>query len=446
LETVEEHRLPDGTKLYVQVIKTPILDNNGAVIGTQGVFWDVTEKKRSEEAIAESERRYRQLTEATQDAIVVADQEGRITLFNPAAERLFGYPADEVLGQNIQMLMPPEYADRHQQGFRRYLATRQAQVIGRPVEMHGRRKDGTTFPLELALSAINVGEQIRFLGAIRDLTERNRIRAVLVQNEKLASIGLLSAGVAHEINNPLAFVANNLAVLERDNKGLMEILTLYDSLLPKLAEVAPEEAARAAQLAEDVDLAYIRGNLGRLLTRTREGVDRVTRIVHSLRGMARTDSPRRQETNLPDLFENSLEIIRGRLKRRNVEVRTSYDPDSRIHCVQTQLNQVFLNLLVNAQQAIETSACPEGGTISIVTRRQGEEMLIEVSDTGCGIDAADVSKVFDPFFTTKDVGEGTGLGLSIAHNIIRAHGGRIEVDSAPGRGTTFRIHLPLHSA
>jgi PAS domain S-box-containing protein len=259
-EAVEEHRLPDGTKLYVQVIKTPIFDNSGVVIGTQGMFWDVTEKKRAEEAIVESERRYRQLTEATQDAIVVADQESRITLFNPAAERMFGYQAGEIVGQNLEMLMPDEYRARHRHGFGRYLTTRQANVVGRPIEMHGKRKDGTTFPLELALSAIDVGEQTRFLGAIRDLTERNRIRAMLVQNEKLASIGLLSAGVAHEINNPLAFVANNLAVLERDSKGLMEMLTLYDDLMPLLAHVAPEEVARAAKLAAEIDVHYIREN------------------------------------------------------------------------------------------------------------------------------------------------------------------------------------------
>jgi PAS domain S-box-containing protein len=442
-EAVEEHRLPDGTKIYVQVIKTPIFNNTGEVIGTQGVFWDVTEKKRSEEAIAESERRYRQLTEATQDAIVVADQDGRITLFNPAAERLFGYPAREVLGQNVDLLMPDEYRARHAQGLRRYLATRQSRIVGRPIEMHGRRKDGTTFPLELALSAIDVGDQMRFLGAIRDLTERNRIRAMLVQNEKLASIGLLSAGVAHEINNPLAFVANNLAVLDRDSKGLMEVLALHEALIPKLAQVAPEDAARAAELAEEIDLPYIRENLGRLLARTRDGVDRVTRIVQSLRGLARTDSPRRQETHLPDLFDNSLEIIRGRLKRQHVELETCYDPNSKLFCVQTQLSQVFLNLLVNAQQAIETAARPEGGKITVRTKRLADEMLIEVSDTGCGIDPAHLPKLFDPFFTTKDVGEGTGLGLSIAHNIVRGHGGRIEVDSIPGKGTTFRVYLPL---
>jgi PAS domain S-box-containing protein len=441
-EGVEEHCLPDGTRLYVQVIKTPLFDGDGQVIGTQGMFWDVTERKQAEEAVAASERRYRQLTEATQDAIVVTDHDCRITLFNPAAEQLFGYQPEEVLGKPVDLLVP----DDGRQGFLRYLETQQAARSGRPVEMYGRHKDGTAFPLELALSIIGLGGAgpVQLLAAIRDLTERNRIRAVLVQNEKLASIGLLSAGVAHEINNPLAFVANNLAVLERDSKGLMEVLNRYEALLPKLEAAAPDDAATLREFTEEIDLPYVRENLSRLLNRTRDGVDRVTRIVHSLRGLARTDSPKRQAVRLPELIENSLEIIRGRLKRSNVEVVTDYAPDSAVECVQTQISQVFLNLLVNAQQAVEAAGKP-AGCISVLTRREDDEMLVEITDTGTGIDPAHLPKLFDPFFTTKDVGEGTGLGLSIAHNIVRAHGGRIEVESQLGTGTRFRVFLPLHA-
>ncbi|MCI0462879.1 MAG: PAS domain S-box protein [Gemmataceae bacterium] len=451
LELVEEHVLPDGRTIYVQVIKTPIRDSEGQIIGTQGMFWDVTERKRAEEILAASERRYRQLTEATLDGIVVADRTGHITLFNPAAERIFGYQARETIGQPLTLLIPPEYHDQHRAGFERYLRTGVSRIVGSTVELHGQRKDGSTFPLELALSVIELGDlgpdgkpAVHFLGAVRDLTERNRIRAVLIQNEKLASIGLLSAGVAHEINNPLAFVANNLAVLERDGKGLLELIELYQARSEQLGEVDPEVAQRAAQLAEQIDLEYIRGNLSRLLARTRDGVDRVTRIVHSLRGLARTDSPRKQDANLPDLVETSLEMIRGRMKRRGIEFVTDYDPHSRLRCVSTQISQVFLNLLVNALQAIEAGPHAQSGRVVVRTHRLEEEMLIEVADNGCGIDPTDLPKLFDPFFTTKDVGEGTGLGLSITHNIVTAHGGRIEVDSSPGQGSCFRIYLPLH--
>ncbi len=446
LETVEEHLLPSGERIYVQVIKTSVVNSQGETVGTQGMFWDVTPRKRAEEVLQASEHRYRQLTESTLDAIVLADHQGVIMLFNPAAERLFGYSAAEAIGQPVTLLVPPQYREKHDHGFARYLATRRSTIIGRPMEMHGRRKDGSVFPMEIALSVIEGdGSALQFLGAIRDLTERNRIRLRLVQNEKMASIGLLSAGVAHEINNPLAFVGNNLAVLERDCKGLLQLLELYGGLGERLPQLDATLAAQVTELTEEIDLPYIRNNLPRLLARTRDGVDRVTRIVHSLRGLARTDSPHRQDTSIPDLVENSLEIIRGRLRRKSVQVELDYDPNSRVRCVSTQLSQVLLNLLVNGLQAIEATGRSEGNRLGVRTRWENDELRIEVSDNGCGIDPAHLSRLFDPFFTTKDVGEGTGLGLSISHNIVTAHDGRIEVDSEPGRGTTFRIYLPRHS-
>jgi two-component system NtrC family sensor kinase len=451
LETVEEHRLPDGSRIYVQVIKTPVLDAHGKAIGIQGIFWDVTERHRAEEAVAQSERRYRQLTEATLDAIVVADQDGKIELFNPAAERLLGYAAAEVVGQPLTVLMPAEYRDRHDAGLQRYVRTRCARIVGKTLELIGRRKDGSEFPVELSLSAIDLGEagdtsRLQFLGALRDLTERNRIRAALVQNEKLASIGLLSAGVAHEINNPLAFIGNNLAVLERDCKGLLGLLELFERSRDRLGEVLPDLAARAAALAEDMDLPYVRDNLGRLLARTRDGVDRVTRIVQSLRGLARTDRPQMQETAVPDLVEMNLDILRGRLKQAGVSVTQNYDVNPRLCCVATQISQVLLNLLLNAVQAIEAARRGPAGRLGVTVKRLHDSMSIEVSDNGCGIRAEFLPRLFDPFFTTKDVGEGTGLGLSICHNIVSAHGGEIQVESIPDQGTTVRVLLPLHPA
>jgi two-component system, NtrC family, sensor kinase len=377
---------------------------------------------------------------------VVADHESRLTLLNPAAQRMFGFDAKEILGQYPMCLIPDELQELNGTKLSRLLGRREGTVAGHPAEMVGRRKDGSSFPVELALTVIDAGSgsgEFQFLMAARDLTERNRFRAMLVQNEKLASIGLLSAGVAHEINNPLAFVANNLVVLERDNKGLMAVVDLFENALPRLAEVAPEQASQIQQAAEDLDLPYVRENLGRLLARTRDGVDRVTRIVHSLRGLARTDSPKRQDTNLADIIDNSLEIMRGRLKRQNVSVTAKHDPNSVVPCVQTQISQVVLNLLVNAVQAVEATGRTDG-LVAVETRRVGDELLIEVADNGTGIDPVNLPKLFDPFFTTKDVGEGTGLGLSIADNIVRGHGGRIEVDTQAASGTIFRVWLPGH--
>jgi PAS domain S-box-containing protein len=441
LQDIEEHRTPAGEKLFVQIVKSPIYDAQDEKIGTQVLFWDVTERKQWEEALSKSEQRYRQLTEASQDAIVVADQEGRITLFNPAAERIFGYSAHEVAGQSLAMLVPPDFQARHQAGLRRYVQTREPQVIGRLIELRGRRKDGVEFPLELSLSAIDVGSELQFLGAIRDTTERDRMRSALVQSEKLASIGLLSAGVAHEINNPLAYVGNNLAVLERDFKGLMGLLDVYEAGRERLAQVDPQAARRAEVLAEVIDLAYVRDNLARVLTRTREGVQRVARIVQNLRGLARTDRPEMEDALLPDLVEMSLEMARGRLHRRGIKVELDFQL-RHLLCVPAQISQVILNLLVNALQAIEAKSAEDGGVIRISSRRAGAWAVIEIADTGCGIDPQDMARLFDPFFTTKPVGEGTGLGLSITHGIITGHGGRVEVESTPGQGSCFRVLLP----
>jgi PAS domain S-box-containing protein len=434
---------PDGRELWVTATKMPLRDPNGTIIGTFGISRDITERKKAEESLRASERRYRQLTEASQDAIVVGDQLGRITLFNPAAEKLFGYAAAEVVGQPLACLMPAEFGERHEDGFRRYLQTRMPHIVGRTVELCGRRKEGSEFPMEMSLSAIDLGGELQFLGAIRDLSERNRMRALLVQSEKLASIGVLSAGIAHEINNPLAFVANNLVVLEKDTKGLLSILAIYEETRPHLAPVEPDAERRLQALAEEIDLPYIKENLGRILARTRDGVQRVARIVQSLRGLARTSPAALQEVQLTDLVESSLDMIRGRLRNRDINVELDYGLAPKLRCVPTQIGQVLLNLLVNAVQAIESSGRAKGGHIRLATRREDEEVLIEVADNGCGIAPEDLPRLYDPFFTTKPVGEGTGLGLSITHSIIAGHSGRIEVESQPGEGTCFRIRLPL---
>jgi signal transduction histidine kinase len=179
-----------------------------------------------------------------------------------------------------------------------------------------------------------------------------------------------------------------------------------------------------------------------LLARSRDGVDRVKRIVRSLSSLARTDDATREESDLRVVLEASLDIMRGQLKQHNVELITEYDENSMVQCVQNQISQVFLNLLVNAQQAIEAAGKALGGRIEVRTKRLVNEMLIEVTDNGTGIDPAQMPKLFDPFFTTKEVGAGTGLGLSIVHNFIQGHGGRIEVESQLGRGSTFRVFVP----
>lgn len=440
----EKETWPDGRETWALTTKLPYRDHSGRIIGTFGISRDITAWKQTEEALRNSERRYRQLSEAALDGLVVADEDGRIRLFNAAAERMFGYEAREVMGEPLTCLMPAQFRERHERGFQRFLATREARILGTTVELRGRRKDGSEFPIEISLNAVDIGGSLQFLGAIRDVSERDRLRAVMLQTEKLASIGLLSAGIAHEINNPLAYVASNLAVAERDTRNLLALVEACEAVRDRVASVDQEAALRLENMAEEMDLPYIRENLGTILTRTREGLQRVTRIIQSLRSLGRTTPPKLEEAALPALVEMGLDMMRGRLQRRGIVVETDYGNVRTLRCIPTQLAQALLNLLTNAMQALEASGRTSGLCIRLTSRYVSGQVLIEVADNGCGIAAEDLPQIFDPFFTTKPVGEGTGLGLALTHSIITGHGGRIEVDSRPDVGTRFRVFLPIH--
>ncbi|MGO8897720.1 MAG: sensor histidine kinase, partial [Isosphaeraceae bacterium] len=262
--------------------------------------------------------------------------------------------------------------------------------------------------------------------------------------DKLASIGLLSAGVAHEINNPLAYVLNNLVVLQREVRGLLDMVQLYEWARRALAPSDQPSFERIDDFADEIDWPYVRDNLDPMIERTRVGVKRVASIVEKLRGLARTSPPQWESCSLADLVDNALEMMSGRLKHQRVEVSVQIQGVTRIECVPDQIGQVLLNLLINALQAIEGSGRQEGGRIEVEGRLVGPWVEISVCDNGPGIDPGHRERLFDPFFTTKPVGEGTGLGLALSHGIISGHGGRIEVESRKGEGTCFRFLLPQH--
>ncbi len=448
------HQTRDGRLIPVDINTSTILfEDELAVLA---VIRDITERKaleaerarfehaqvlntRAIEAknleLSRSEARYRQLTEGCLDAIVVTDSRGNIALFNPAAERAFGYPADEVLGRPFKSLIV-EGAGK-------------AGNVGQTIELIGRRKSGESFPMEMSLSAVDIEGESQYIGSIRDQTERQRMRSMLAQSEKLASIGLLSAGVAHEINNPLAFVANNLAVLERDLKGMLDLVEAYEACGEVIRAQAPEAAEKIAAIADDLDWAYVSSNLGRMLSRTREGVQRVASIVQNLRSLARTSPPKKESALLTDVVASAVEMIQGTAKRKGIEIVQNHIPGIRVPCVATQISQVVLNLMVNAIQAVESNhgnLHGQHGLVRVDSAVRGDEATIEVADNGSGIASENLSRLFDPFFTTKPVGEGTGLGLSISHGIVTGHGGRIEVESTPGQGTCFRVVLPIGDA
>ena len=456
------HRTKDGRVVPVDInTATLVFDGKPAVLA---LIRDITERKALEEtrrqfaeaqlrnaseieaknrALTESEARYRQLTEGCLDAVVVADGRGRITLFNPAAEKVFGHASAEVLGQPLSRIMPAVFGAPREDGIEEDPRDHLPRIVGTTVELSGRRASGEEFPLELSLSAVDLAGELQYIGSIRDQTERQRMRAMLAQTDKLASIGLLSAGVAHEINNPLAYVGNNLAVLERDLKGVLELIALYEGTHETLKSVAPAALEAIDEQREEIDWDYIRDNVNRMLARTREGVQRVANIVSKMRGLARTSPTKMEPASISDLFETAHEMIRGRLRSRHIEVAVEHGAIPRVTCVASDISQVLLNLLINASQAIESTNRSEGGLIRFATRVEGNFVLLSIADNGCGIPPESLPQLFDPFYTTKSVGEGTGLGLSISHGIITGHGGRIEVKSRVGEGTEFQVYLPL---
>jgi signal transduction histidine kinase len=269
------------------------------------------------------------------------------------------------------------------------------------------------------------------------LDELKRTQSQMVQMEKLSSLGQMVAGIAHEINNPLAFVSNNLAVLQRDGGALINLLNLYREGDETLAAQQPELRDRIDALCEDIDLAYTLASLDRLLARSLDGLGRIQAIVKGLRDFARLDEGELKEADLNDGIRLTADIIRPQAKKQGVEVQLDLQPLPQVMCYPAKVNQVVMNLLTNA-----IDACPDGGRVTVRTGPAAGGVEVHVLDTGRGIDPEIRGRVFDPFFTTKPPGKGTGLGLSISYGIIQDHGGRLSFDSLPGQGTHFTVFLP----
>jgi signal transduction histidine kinase len=260
----------------------------------------------------------------------------------------------------------------------------------------------------------------------------------LIQSEKLASIGQIAAGVAHEINNPVGFVSSNLGTLESYLQRVFGLLDAYIAADDAAADAPTETLARARALREGHDFAFLRGDIVALLGESRDGLARVKGIVQDLKDFSRTGGEEAWEmADLHAVLESTLNIVRSELKRKaRIEIQFGQLP--KVECVPSRLGQVFINLLVNAGQAIGAD-----GKVTLSTGVEGSQVWIRVEDTGCGISEENLSRIFDPFFTTKPVGEGTGLGLSVSYAIVMKHGGLIDVESEIGRGTRFTVHLPI---
>jgi two-component system, NtrC family, sensor kinase len=260
----------------------------------------------------------------------------------------------------------------------------------------------------------------------------------LLQAEKMASIGQLAAGVAHEINNPIGYVTSNLGTLQRYVGDLLDIVAAFEA---RAASLPPQQAGELKRLMQEREYEYLREDVVELLDESCSGVQRVRQIVQDLKDFSHAGEQEWTWADLHKGLESTLNIVHNEIKYV-ADVDRRYGELPQVRCLASQLNQVFMNLLVNAAHAL--SATGRRGRIVVTTGRLGEEeVFVEVADDGCGIAPEHLNRIFDPFFTTKPVGKGTGLGLSVSYGIVRRHGGRIEVSSRPGEGTSLRVCLPI---
>ncbi|HIE97990.1 MAG TPA: hybrid sensor histidine kinase/response regulator [Planctomycetes bacterium] len=262
-------------------------------------------------------------------------------------------------------------------------------------------------------------------------------QAALVQSEKLAGVGQLAAGMAHEINNPVAFVSNNLAVLQRDVQSLFKLLDQYETCLPVVEREDEHLADRLKKIESECDLPWLKENLPQLFRSSLDGLMRVREIVGNLRDFAHLDQAAADEMDVGAALESTLEILASDLEAKQLTVRTAFEDTLSIYCQPASLKQVFHAILLNAVQASEPK-----GILEVAVSRNESSVCVEITDHGCGMDETTQRRLFEPFYTTRPVGSGQGLGLAVSYGVVKQHGGSIEFESTPGKGTTFRVMLP----
>jgi two-component system NtrC family sensor kinase len=411
------------------------------------------ERKRAEEALRESEAKFEQLFDEAPVGYHEYDTQGRITRVNHTELEMLGYTPEEMIGQPVWKFIGEEEISQ-----RAVLAKLVGTMSpGRAFERTYRRKDGTTFPvlIEDRLLLDENGKIIGIRSIIQDITDRKRAEEEvkkayvtlketqdqLVQSEKMASIGQLAAGIAHEINNPAGFIISNLDILNKYVMRITPIFQRYVQLETSLSQYQISELSHLTSEIKDLrhqsEIDHILSDLPQIVSESLEGTHRIKKIVHDLRTFSHAEVAEPKYAIVNDLLDFSLNLIWNEITHK-AEVVKEYTDVPKLFCYPQQLRQVFLNILMNAVQAME-----KRGKIIIKTYEKDKNIFIEMIDTGSGIPEEVQNRIFEPFFTTKEVGKGTGLGLSVAYGIIKRHKGDITVKSKIGEGTHFMIRLPI---
>lgn len=423
------------------------------------IFWWLSQRRHylDLQSLYETELEHRTLTrhidylaKYANDIIMLLNGQGGIILANDRAAEAYGYTIEEMLKLNIADVYPAEGRCE----INEILGKTKDSAFCEATQQH---RNGATFMVEISLRAFEIDGENFFQVIARDITERKQVedklhryneelefanhqlqntQSQLLQSEKMASIGQLAAGVAHEINNPIGYVYSNLSTLEKYVQDAFAMIELYEK-----AESAISDDAVRAKLKtkrEKMDIKFLRDDLSALMNESKDGIIRVKNIVQNLKDFSHVDtSDEWQWANLHKGLDSTLNIVWNEIKY-HAEVNKEYGEIPEVQCYPMQLNQVFMNLLVNAAQAIT-----DKGVITIRTGLKDEKVFIQIVDTGDGIPEENIKRIFDPFFTTKPVGKGTGLGLSLSYGIMQKHHGSIEVQSEVGKGTTFTLWLPV---
>ena len=359
-------------------------------------------RQRTSKGLQAVELQLAGIIQSAMDAIITINDDQRVVQFNAAAETMFGCSAKDAVGKPIDRFLPERFRAGHRQHVKNFGET---QVTNRRMgalgAVSGLRANGEEFPIEASISQFKKGTQRLFTVILRDITERKRLESQLQQAERLAELGTLAAGMAHEIGTPMNVILGRAEYLMRK--------TSDESTKKGLTTIVAQ-------------------------------VERITKIMHQLLSFARQRPIERHPLAMSLVVQDIVDVIQDRLEKRSIRLEVDLESNCpKIFADRDHVGQVLLNLIVNAIQAM-----PEGGLLSLSLRCRNDHVRLSVSDTGCGIAPDHVPKLFIPFFSTKEVGEGTGLGLTVVHGIIEEHQGSITVDTELGQGTTFHIDLPVH--
>lgn len=427
----------DGTCFAAEYWSHPI-HRGGRVIGAVVTFVNITERKRAEKEL----RLTQSSLENASDALFWVDPRAHFVYVNEAACRSLERSREDLLSLSVPDV-DPLFTKEVWEPFWEQCKARGSMTF----ESQNKRKQGRLFPVEVTANYLEFDGQEYIFAFVRDITERRVLETQLRHAQKLEGIGQLAAGIAHEINTPTQFVTDNLTFLRDSWKSAHELLELYRSAIRNSAALLPPAVAMALGQAERAcDLDFIVAEMPRAIDQSLDGSRRVAEIVRAMKEFSHPDSADKTATNLNRAIESTITVARNEWKYV-AEIATDLDETlPAVVCYPGDINQVILNLVVNAAHAVK-DATPEGqmGRITVRTRKRDAFAEISVTDTGTGVPEAIRSRIFDPFFTTKEVGKGTGQGLSLAHNVVvKKHSGKIWFETELGRGTTFFVDLPIN--